>query len=76
MSIAMTAPDSLIAVATTVDVGALATRLRDIATTAKIAVGASRATICAGVVDGPALDVEGWSPYPLDVGLWIAPTLV
>jgi serine/threonine-protein kinase len=75
-TIAMTAPDSLIAVATSTDVAALRTRFTEIAATAKIALGRSRATICAGVVDGPALDVEGWAPYPLDAGLWITPTLL
>ena len=55
---------------------ALRTRLDEIAQTAKVALGASRATICGGVVDGPALDVEGWAPYPLDSGLWITPSLL
>jgi hypothetical protein len=76
MTIAMTAPDSLIAVATSLDLAAVRTRLVDLASAAKVAVGASRATICGGVVDGPALDVEGWAPYPLTAGLWITPTLL
>lgn len=76
MTIAMTAPDSLLAVATKVDVAALRTRLGEIAVTAKVALGRSRATLCGGVVDGPALDVEGWAPYPLPDGLWITPALV
>jgi serine/threonine-protein kinase len=76
MTIAMTAPDSLLAVARTVDVAALRTRLEDLALTAKIAIGATQASICAGVVDGPALDVEGWAPYPLTSGLWITPALL
>ena len=76
MTIAMAAPDSLIAVAPTVDVVALRTRLAEVAATAKLALGQSRATICAGVVDGGALDVESWAPYPLASGLWITPTLL
>ena len=76
MTIAMAAPDSLIAVAVGVDVGPLRTRLAEIAKVAKIAIGQTRASICAGVVDGPALDVEGWAPYPLTSGLWITPTLL
>jgi serine/threonine-protein kinase len=76
MTIAMTAPDSLIAVAPSLDLAAVSARLREVAKLAKVAIGTSRATICGGVVDGPALDVEGWAPYPLDAGLWITPTLL
>jgi serine/threonine-protein kinase len=76
MTIAMTAPDSLIAVATKLDLSAARTKLEEIASSAKVAVGASRATIGGGVVDGPALDVEGWAPYPLQSGLWITPSLL
>lgn len=76
MTIAMTAPDSLIAVAPSLDLAAVRARLDDVAKVAKVAVGTSRATICGGVVDGPALDVEGWAPYPLDTGLWITPSLL
>jgi serine/threonine protein kinase len=77
MTIALSAPDSLIAVAyrSAVDVSALRNKLAELATTAKIALGTSQATICGSVVDGPALDVEAWSPYPLDVGLWVAEDL-
>jgi serine/threonine-protein kinase len=78
MTIALTAPDSLLAVAPTgaVDAYAIATRLRELATTgARVAFGPSRASICGGVVDGPALDVEAWAPYPLALGLWIAPAI-
>ena len=76
MTIAMTAPDSLIAVARRLDVSEHRTRLQELASAAKVAVGKSRATICGGVVDGPALDVEGWAPYPLEGGLWITPALL
>ena len=76
MTIAMTAPDSLIAVTPKLDVAGCRARLDELAASAKVAVGTSRASICGGVVDGPALDVEGWSPYPLEGGLWITPTLL
>jgi serine/threonine protein kinase len=76
MTIAMTAPDSLIAVAVRFDLAVHRARLEEISQTAKVAVGQSRATIYAGVVDGPALDVEGWAPYPLVSGLWITPALL
>jgi serine/threonine-protein kinase len=76
MTIAMTAPDSLIAVAPQLDLPRARERLEAIARTAKVAVGTSRATICGGVVDGPALDVEAWAPYPLEGGLWITPSLL
>lgn len=72
---ALTAPDSLIAVAPkrAVNVSSLATRLGELG--AKVALGATTATITGSVVDGPALDVEGWAPYPLPSGIWIAPEL-
>lgn len=76
MTIAMTAPDSLIAVAPELDVRDVRNRLEELARGAKVAVGTSRATICGGVVDGPALDVEAWAPYPLEDGLWITPALL
>jgi serine/threonine-protein kinase len=74
---ALTAPDSLIAVAprASVKVAALAAKLADLGAAAKLAVGATRATITGSVVDGPALDVEGWAPYPLECGIWVAPEL-
>jgi serine/threonine-protein kinase len=76
MTIAMTAPDSLIAVGARLDLQENRSRLEEIARAAKVAIGTSRATIYGGVVDGPALDVEGWAPYPLQGGLWITPSLV
>jgi eukaryotic-like serine/threonine-protein kinase len=76
MTIAMAAPDSLIAVGARFDITANRGRIDALAQTAKIAIGRTRATICAGVVDGPALDVEGWAPYPLTGGLWITPALL
>ncbi len=77
MTIALTAPDSVLAVAPTgqVDVPALRAALEPFATTARVAVGKSRAAIQGTVVDGPALDVEAWAPYPLGDGLWIAEDL-
>jgi len=77
MTIALTAPDSVLAVAprSQVDVAALRAALELLAPTAKIAVGKSRAAIQGSVVDGPALDVEAWAPYPLADGLWFAEDL-
>lgn len=76
MTIAMTAPDSLIAVGPRLDLAENRSRLEEIAQAAKVAVGTSRATIYGGVVDGPALDVEGWAPFPLEARLWITPSLL
>jgi len=77
MTIALTAPDSVLAVAPRgqVDLGALRTALAPLAATARVAVGRTRAAIQGTVVDGPALDVEAWAPYPLGDGLWIAEDL-
>jgi hypothetical protein len=77
MTIAMTAPDSVLAVAarSQVDLAALRTALASLAATARIAVGKSRASIQGSMVDGPALDAESWAPYPLGDGLWIAEDL-
>jgi serine/threonine-protein kinase len=78
MTVALTAPDSLLAVgpAGAVDGRAIAVRVDELAKAGcRAAFGYSRASICAGVVDGPALDVEAWAPYPLARGLWIAPAL-
>ncbi len=79
MTIALTSPDSLTAVASrdSLDVRAITTRLRELASTspARIALGVSRATIHGSVVDGAALDVESWAPYPLKCDVWIDPAL-
>ncbi|MBV8759369.1 MAG: hypothetical protein JO257_18925, partial [Deltaproteobacteria bacterium] len=76
LMMALTAPDSLIAVGPrrSVTVPALAAKLGEIGG-AKIAVGATTATITGSVVDGPALDVEAWAPYPLANGIWVASEL-
>ncbi|MGE5185096.1 MAG: serine/threonine-protein kinase [Acidobacteriota bacterium] len=79
MTIAVTSPDSLTAVASreSLDVRAMTPRLRELASTspARIALGVSRATIGGSLVDGPALDVESWAPYPLECDVWIDPAL-
>jgi hypothetical protein len=77
MTIAFTAPDSLLAVAPlgSIDVYAISPRLTELSTSCALALGQSRAAICGSVVDGPALDVESWAPYPIVHGLWIAPAL-
>lgn len=73
-TVALTAPDSVLAVAPIerVDLAALRGDLASLEHDAKIALGRSRATITGRVVDGDALDVEGWAPYPLPPGLWVA----
>jgi serine/threonine protein kinase len=77
MMIAMTTPDSLIAVAATLELATVQRRLDDLAAAgARVAVGPTRATISGSVVDGPALDVEGWAPYPLAVGVWVSASLM
>jgi serine/threonine-protein kinase len=76
MRIAMTTPESVLAVAPTLELSAIRTKLDELATHgARVAVGTTRAQIVGSVIDGPALDVEGWAPYPLNVGVWIAPAL-
>lgn len=77
-TIGFAAPDSVLAVAprSRVDVAALRERLEPWVARTKLGVGASHATIQGGLVDGAALDVEGWAP-PLTVGsLWVADTLL
>jgi serine/threonine protein kinase len=73
MTIALTASDSVLAVAPReeLDIAALRAELDVLARTAKgIALGMSRASI-GRVVSGDALDVESWAPYPLQQGLWV-----
>jgi hypothetical protein len=74
MTIALAAPDSLIAVAPAIDVTSLLAEMGDLHE-GRVALGRSRATISGDVVDGPALDVESWAPYPLMNGLWVADDL-
>jgi serine/threonine-protein kinase len=73
MTIAMSAPDSLLAVSPIggVDTSSLKGELANLID-ARVALGTTRASIEGTVVDGPALDVEGWAPYPLPIGLWVA----
>lgn len=75
MTIAISAPDSLLAVGPrTLDTASLRARLAAVAVTptTRIALGTTQASISGGVVDGPALDVEGWAVSPLPPGLWVA----
>ncbi len=74
LTIALTAPDSMLAVAprSRLDLGVLRVKLSVLSVQARIAIGVSRATMNGHLVDGPALDVEGWAPYPLPTGLWVA----
>ncbi|MGN6109049.1 MAG: hypothetical protein ACTHU0_28345, partial [Kofleriaceae bacterium] len=74
MAIALSAPDSVLAVAPRdrIEIAKLKMELSSLGLAARIALGTSRATIEGSTVDGPALDVEGWAPYPLSDGLWVA----
>jgi hypothetical protein len=75
MMVALATPNSLIAIAKSgaVDVAALAVKLGKLH--AKIAIGPTTAELCGNAIDGEALDVEAWSPYPLADGIWISPAL-
>lgn len=72
LTVALAAPDSVLAVTPRErgDVGRLARELTFSGRT-KTAIGYSEASIRGQLVDGPALDVEGWAPYPLPDGLWV-----
>ena len=72
MTIALAAPDSVLAVARRdrVDTARLKSELETLGDLHG-AIGVTRATLNGDVVDGPALDVEGWAPYPLAPGLWV-----
>jgi serine/threonine-protein kinase len=72
MTVALVAPDSVLAVGLKdlVDVGALRALLAPLAD-ARTAIGVTTAALGA-VVDGQALDVEGWAPYPLSPGMWVS----
>ena len=77
MTIALTAPDSVLAVAPRdqLDLAMLCRELAPLALGAKVALGMSRATLRGHVVDGEALDVESWAPYPLQIGLWVTDSI-
>lgn len=76
--VAIGAYDSVLAVAPrdAVLVSALRTELSCLGDRARIAIGLSEAIVQGPVVDGPALDVEGWAPYPLAPGMWVADDLL
>lgn len=75
--VALTAPDSMLAVAPRdrVNVAKLRDNLAGFSGQTRVAIGVSRATISGHLIDGPALDVEGWAPYPLPPGLWVTEAL-
>jgi serine/threonine protein kinase len=74
---ALTAPDSVLAVTPRGrgDTQNLLSELRTFEPKTRIALGRSLASISGQIVDGPALDVEGWAPYPLEPGLWVGSDL-
>jgi eukaryotic-like serine/threonine-protein kinase len=75
--VALAAPDSVLAVTPigSVDVEMLKAELGTLAPETRVAIGRCRAVMTGQLVDGPALDVEGWAPYPLQPGLWVADDL-
>jgi serine/threonine protein kinase len=77
MTIALSAPDSVLAVVPRdrVDIVKLRSMIAVLEPTGRLALGRSRATIVDDAVDGPALDVETWAPYPLALGMWVADSL-
>jgi serine/threonine protein kinase len=77
MVIALAAPDSILAVISRdrANIDKLRADLGTLDPSTRIAVGSCRASIHGQTVDGPALDVEGWAPYPLSPGLWVAEDL-
>jgi eukaryotic-like serine/threonine-protein kinase len=73
-TIGLIAPDSLLAVVprTATDIATLREHVSKFSGSARIAIGLSRATIHGALVDGAALDVEGWAPWPLRLPVWVA----
>jgi serine/threonine protein kinase len=74
MTVALTAPDSMLAVVPRgrIEVAGLPAWFSGFSAQTHVAIGVSRATISGHLVDGPALDVEAWAPYPLSNRLWVA----
>jgi serine/threonine-protein kinase len=74
LTVALTAPDSMLAVAARdrLNLPAVRAALSVFSRRTRVAIGRSRAIVSGHLVDGPALDVEGWAPYPLPEGVWVA----
>jgi eukaryotic-like serine/threonine-protein kinase len=74
LTVALTAPDSMLAVVPRdrVNIAVLRNKVSEFSAHTRVAIGVSRATMSGHLIDGPALDVEGWAPYPLRSGLWVA----
>jgi eukaryotic-like serine/threonine-protein kinase len=74
LTVALTAPDSMLAVVPRdrANVAVLRNKVSGFSGHTRVAIGVSRATVSGHLIDGPALDVEGWAPYPLQSGLWVA----
>ena len=74
LTVALTAPDSMLAVVSRdrLDITALRARISGFSADTRVALGLSHATVSGDLVDGPALDVESWAPYPLPTGLWVS----
>src|ERR1041384_5941402 len=67
LTVALTAPDSMLAVVSRdrLDITGLRARVAGFSADTRVALGLSYATVSGDLVDGPALDVESWAPYPL-----------
>jgi serine/threonine protein kinase len=74
LTVALTAPDSMLAVVPRdrANIAVLRNKVSEFSARSRVAIGVSRATVSGHLIDGPALDVEGWAPYPLHNGLWVA----
>jgi hypothetical protein len=74
LTVALAAPDSMLAVAPRdqIEIAVLRDQVARVSGQTRAAIGVSKATISGQLVDGPALDVEGWAPYPLPIGLWVS----
>lgn len=74
LTVALTAPDSMLAVVPRgrANIPVLRNKVSEFSSHTRVAIGVSRATVSGHLIDGPALDVEGWAPYPLQSGLWVA----
>lgn len=74
LTVALIAPDSMLAVVPRdrLDITVLRDRVSRFSADTRVAIGLSRAMVSGELVDGQALDVESWAPYPLPAGLWVS----
>lgn len=74
MIIALSAPDSMLAVVRRAAFCGSDSLRSALANAGDLhgALGITQAALAGEIVDGAALDVESWAPYPLASGLWVA----